>query len=149
MKNPVDRFLPLDAARHTADAYGNHAIDEFLAGRITRRELLRHASVIGLALAGGGVLLFVALSLQGLAMGTENTHEQVYWQTLTPDELLGRTNATRRSVNRTMAAAGALAAGLFLGLVGERLVLDGVILVFAAAALTAALSPLREAPERR
>jgi hypothetical protein len=79
-------------------------------------------------------------------MGTENSHEQVYWQTLTPDELLGRTNATRRSVNRTMAAAGALISGLLIGLVGDRLVLLGVIIVFAAAALTAVLSPLREAP---
>src|SRR5436305_14970233 len=32
------------------------------------------------------------------------------WQALTPDELLGRTNATRRSANRTMAALGALIA---------------------------------------
>lgn len=96
--------------------------------------------------AAGSVLLFIALSLQGLAMGTENSHEQVYWQTLTPDELLGRTNATRRSVNRTMAAAGALISGLLVGLVGDRLVLLGVIIVFAAAALTAVLSPLREAP---
>lgn len=45
MKTPADRFLApdaLDAARLTADAYGNHALDEFVAGRITRRELLRH-----------------------------------------------------------------------------------------------------------
>jgi hypothetical protein len=54
-------------------------------------------------------------------------------------------NATRRSVNRTMAALGALAAGLVVGLIGDRPTLIGVIIVFAAAALTAALSPLREA----
>lgn len=95
----------------------------------------------------GVVLLFVALALQGLAMGAENTHEQVFWQTLTPDELLGRTNATRRSVNRTMAAVGALASGLLVGLVGDRLVIVGVVVVFAAAALTAALSPLRSPAE--
>lgn len=98
--------------------------------------------------AVGGVLLFIALSLQGLAMGAENSHEQVYWQTLTPDELLGRTNATRRSVNRTMAAAGALMSGLLVGLLGDRIVLVGVIIVFAVAALVAALSPLREMPQR-
>ena len=62
MKNPADRqsalpFLPaLETARRSADSLGNHAIDEFLAGRLSRRELLRHASVIGLALAGGGLL---------------------------------------------------------------------------------------------
>ena len=59
----------------------------------------------------GDALLFVALSLQGLAMGVENSNEMGWWQALTPDELLGRTNATRRSVNRTMAALGALIAG--------------------------------------
>ncbi|WP_243061792.1 MFS transporter [Humibacter sp. RRB41] len=93
----------------------------------------------------GGVLLFVALALQGLAMGTENSPEQVLWQTLTPDELLGRTNATRRSANRTLAAIGALAGGFLVGLIGPRLTLVGMILVFAVAALTAVLSPLREA----
>jgi MFS family permease len=96
----------------------------------------------------GGVLLFVALSLQGLAMGAENSHEAGYWQSLTPDELLGRTNATRRSVNRTMAAIGALTAGLAIGLIGDRPILLGVILVFAAAAVTALLSPLRHAAQK-
>ncbi len=71
-----------------------------------------------------------------------------YWQALTPDHLLGRVNATRRSVNRTLGALGALAAGLLVGLIGDRITLIGVILVFAAAALIAALSPLREAPGR-
>jgi hypothetical protein len=44
-----------------------------------------------------------------------------------------------------MGALGALIAGLVVGLVGDRLTLIGVTIVFAAAALTAALSPLREA----
>ena len=93
----------------------------------------------------GDALLFVALGLQGLAAGVENSNEMGYWQTLTPDELLGRVNATRRSINRTMAALGALGAGLLVGLIGDRPTLIGVIVVFAAAALIAALSPLREA----
>jgi len=93
----------------------------------------------------GDALLFVALALQGLAAGVENSNEMGYWQTLTPDELLGRVNATRRSINRTMAALGALGAGLLVGLIGDRPTLIGVIVVFAAAALIAALSPLREA----
>lgn len=50
----------------------------------------------------GPTLLFIAIGLQGLAAGVENANEMGYWQTLTPDELLGRVNATRRSVNRTM-----------------------------------------------
>ena len=96
----------------------------------------------------GDALLFVALSLQGLAAGIENSNDMGYWQGLTPDELLGRVNATRRSVNRTMGALGALMGGLAVGLIGDRLTLIGVIIVFAAAALIAALSPLREAPIR-
>jgi len=95
--------------------------------------------------AVGDALIFVALSLQGLAMGMENSNEMSYWQALTPDQLLGRANATRRSVNRTMAALGALIAGLVVGLIGDRATLIGVIIAFAGAALIAALSPLREA----
>ena len=94
----------------------------------------------------GDVLLFVALPLQGFAAGIENSNEMGYWQALTPDELLGRANATRRSVNRTMAALGALIAGLAVGLIGNRPTLIGAVIAFAAAAVTAALSPLREAP---
>ena len=94
----------------------------------------------------GDVLLFVALPLQGLTAGIENSNEMGYWQALTPDELLGRANATRRSANRTMAALGALIAGLVVGLIGDRPSLIGVVIVFTAAALTAALSPLRVAP---
>ena len=97
------------------------------------------------ATAIGDALLFVALPLQGLAAGIENSNEMGWWQALTPDELLGRVNATRRSANRTMAALGALVAGLVVGLIGDRPALIGVIIVFAAAALIAALSPLHEA----
>jgi hypothetical protein len=45
-----------------------------------------------------------------------------------------------------MAALGALTAGLLVGLIGDRLTLFGGIIAFAAAVLTAALSPIREAP---
>jgi uncharacterized membrane protein YgaE (UPF0421/DUF939 family) len=47
-----------------------------------------------------------------------------------------------------MAALGALTAGLVVGLTGDRPVLIGVVIVFTAAALTAALSPLQEAPNK-
>lgn len=96
----------------------------------------------------GHTLLFAALALQGLAAGIENANEMGYWQALTPDELLGRVNATRRSVNRTIAAVGALVGGFCVGLIGERPTLIGVIVGFAAAALVAASSPLREATHR-
>ncbi|MGJ6979832.1 MFS transporter [Aestuariimicrobium soli] len=101
--------------------------------------------VVSLASPGviGGVLIVVALVLQGLAMGAENSPEQWLWQTLTPDELLGRTNATRRAGNRTLAAIGAMTGGLLVGLAGPRVTVVGVVVVFAIAALMAALSPVR------
>jgi MFS family permease len=100
------------------------------------------------AAPAGTVALFVALMLQGLAMGTENSPEQMLWQTLTPDRLLGRTNATRRAGNRTLAACGALVAGGAAGLVGERPALVGIAVIFAVAAAIAAFSPLRVSENR-
>lgn len=91
----------------------------------------------------GHVLLFAALGLQGLAAGAENANEMGYWQALTPDELLGRVNAARHSVNRTMAALGAVTAGLLVSAIGERLTLLGVTVVFAIAAATLGFSPMR------
>lgn len=91
------------------------------------------------------VLPFVALGVLGLAAGLENAHEMALRQQLTPDELLGRVNATGRSVNRTMAAVGALAAGASVAAVGERAVLGGVVLLFAIAAALAATEPVRTA----
>lgn len=91
----------------------------------------------------GHVLLFAAPGLQGLTAGAENANEMGYWQALTPDELLGRVNGARRSVNRTMAAVGAVIAGLLVSVIGERPTLIGVIIVFAIAAAIMAFSPLR------
>lgn len=93
--------------------------------------------------AAGHALLFAALALQGLAAGAENANEMGYWQALTPDELLGRVNAVRRSVNRTMAAVGAVIAGLLIGMIGERPTLIGVIVIFTIAVAIVAFSPLR------
>ncbi|WZH38019.1 MAG: MFS transporter [Microbacterium enclense] len=95
----------------------------------------------------GSALLFAALAVQGLAMGSENAAEQYLWQTLTPDALLGRSSATRRAGNRTLAAVGTLLAGLLVGVVGERPALIPIAALFAAAALIAWLSPLRRRAE--
>src|SRR5258705_10552286 len=73
MKNPANPRSALEAARRSADAHGNHAIDEFLAGRLTRRELLRYASVIGLSLAGGGLLAPREVRAPGAANGANAT----------------------------------------------------------------------------
>jgi hypothetical protein len=48
--------------------------------------------------------------------------------------------------HRALGPLGALIAGLAVGLIGDRPTLIGAVIAFAAAALTAALSPLREAP---
>ncbi|WP_250471429.1 ABC transporter substrate-binding protein [Caballeronia sp. GAFFF1] len=55
----------LELARGNAGELGNHAIDEFMAGRLTRRELLRHASVLGFALTAGGLFGMPAARAQG------------------------------------------------------------------------------------
>ncbi|WP_114814723.1 ABC transporter substrate-binding protein [Paraburkholderia kururiensis] len=65
MKTPADPSVVLELLRRHADGLGNHAIDEFLAGRLSRRELLRHASVIGLAFVGGGLLATPRARAQG------------------------------------------------------------------------------------
>ena len=52
MKRPQSRrplLCRLEALRPQAGDHGNHALDEFVAGRLTRRELLRYASAVGLA----------------------------------------------------------------------------------------------------
>ncbi|WP_019178927.1 MFS transporter [Microbacterium yannicii] len=89
------------------------------------------------------VALFAAMALQGFVGGLENANEMAYRQTVTPDALLGRTSATMRSANRTMAALGALAAGFTVAAVGVAPSLVGIVVVFAVAGAIALLSPLR------
>ncbi|CAG4912322.1 ABC transporter substrate-binding protein [Paraburkholderia gardini] len=76
MKNSADRHsarLALEAARNTAGELGQHALDEFAAGRLTRRELLRYAGVIGLSLAGGGLFASPRAHAQGTPRGANAT----------------------------------------------------------------------------
>jgi MFS family permease len=78
----------------------------------------------------GATLLSVALVLHGLAMGVENANDTGYWQFVTPDRLLGRATATRRSANRSAGALGAVLGGIALTVFDERLTLVGVVAVF-------------------
>ena len=89
------------------------------------------------------VPLFAALALQGFVAGLENANEMAYRQTVTPDGLLGRTSATMRSANRTMAALGALVAGFVVAAVGVAPALVAIVVVFALAGVIALASPLR------
>lgn len=94
-------------------------------------------------LPAGVVLLGGALVLQGLAMGVENANDTGYWQAITPDRLLGRANATRRSANRTAGALGAVLGGMALTVGDERLTLIGVAALSAVSVAIVCLSPVR------
>lgn len=100
---------------------------------------------VGLSLttAAHTAALFVALAVHGYAAGVENANEMGLWQVATPDGLLGRVNATRRSANRTVAVVGSLVGGAALVVAGERATVIGVAVVFGLAAVIVAVSPLR------
>ncbi|GHJ61092.1 MFS transporter [Nocardioides sp. OK12] len=91
----------------------------------------------------GVALLGAALALQGLAMGAENANDTGYWQLVTPDRQLGRANATRRSVNRTAGALGAILGGAALTVFDQGPTLLGIAAVFGISAVIVALSPIR------
>lgn len=72
MKNPTALGLSLAAARRDADELGNHAIDEFLAHRISRRDLLRYASALGcssIVLAASGLAVPARAQAAGAGSG--------------------------------------------------------------------------------
>ena len=91
------------------------------------------------------VVLGAAQALYGFAMGLEDPNEMGYWQARTPRELLGRVNASRRTVNRSVAVVGALLGGLLAAGLGHRGALALAALVFLVATVVAALSPVRGA----
>ena len=75
----------LAAARQDAGELGNHAIDEFLAQRISRRELLRYASVLGcssLVAAAGGLVM--PMSARAQAAGAPSANATIRVAHLTP-----------------------------------------------------------------
>jgi predicted MFS family arabinose efflux permease len=81
--------------------------------------------------------------LFGLSMGAENANEMSYWQTVTPDRLQGRMNATRRSINRSMLVIGAPLGGLLADTVGYRTMLWTAAAGFLIAAIFLGLSGFR------
>ncbi|WP_430591729.1 MFS transporter [Humidisolicoccus flavus] len=91
------------------------------------------------------VLVFTGFAVQGFAGGIENANEMSFRQAVTPDLLLGRVNGTMRSVNRTMAAGGALLGGVVATLLGVRITLFILVGVFLLAFCIALCSPLRSA----
>ncbi|MGH3098160.1 MAG: MFS transporter [Streptosporangiales bacterium] len=97
------------------------------------------AGVTGWVTFGAGQLLV------GLAMGAQNANEMGYWQTITPDRLQGRANATRRSVNRAMIVVGAPVGGLLADTIGVRTMLFVSAAGFLVVAGALALTPYRTA----
>ena len=84
MKKPLPLAQLLDATRREAGALGNHAIDEFRAGRLTRRELLRYASVMGLSSIVSGALGPLSRSAYAQAPNSAGTNATIRVAHLTP-----------------------------------------------------------------
>lgn len=93
----------------------------------------------------GAVVLGAGQLCHGWAMGVSNSHEMVFRQARTPDELQARTNTTLRSFNRAVIVLVSPVAGLLADQVGFRSVLAAAAVIFAASALMLALSPFRSA----
>ncbi|MGI8578260.1 MAG: MFS transporter [Nocardioidaceae bacterium] len=93
----------------------------------------------------GWVLFGAGELLLGFAMGTTNANEMGYRQSITPDHLQGRMNATMRSINRAMIVIGAPLGGLLADAFGFRTMLlaaaGGLLLV----AVGFGVSPFRHA----
>jgi predicted MFS family arabinose efflux permease len=99
--------------------------------------------------ASGAVVLLVLVSaaqfVYCLAMGIEDANDTGYRQAVTPDAIQGRMNSTIRTVNRVVYFFGALLTGLLVTFLGYRLTLGIGAIIFAAAVLVVAFSPLRTA----
>ncbi|GAA1139192.1 MFS transporter [Microbacterium aurantiacum] len=92
-----------------------------------------------LAVVAGAQLLY------GAAMGIEDANDISYRQSVAPDAIQGRMNATIRTVNRAVFLVGALAAGLLMSAFGFASTLVVGAVVFAVAAVVIVVSPLRDA----
>jgi MFS family permease len=93
----------------------------------------------------GWVLFVVGELLLGFAMGTTNANEMGYRQSITPDRLQGRMNATMRSINRAMIVIGAPLGGLLADAFGFRTMLLAAAGGFLLVAVAFGASPFRHA----
>lgn len=93
----------------------------------------------------GCVVIGLAQLAVGVSMGAENPNGMGYRQTVTPDHLQGRMNATMRSVNRAMIVVGAPLGGVLAVWLGYRPTLWIMALGFAVVALVLGLSKFRTA----
>lgn len=91
------------------------------------------------ALAGFGQLLF------GMAMGVEGPLEMGYQQAVTPDRLIARMTATRRSVNRGMIVIGAPLGGVIATVAGTNPALWAAAVFLLLASIVLLFSRFRDA----
>lgn len=101
-----------------------------------------------LAQTGTAITLAVISAAQFMycfAMGVEDTNDISYRQSVVPDAIQGRMNATIRTMNRIVFFFGTLLAGLILTIFGCRVTIGIGAGVFLLAALTIVFSPMRNA----
>ncbi|KUO09446.1 MFS transporter [Streptomyces sp. DSM 15324] len=100
-----------------------------------------------LAQSGPWALASVAFAYftVSLAIGIESPVEMSYRQSVTPDRLRGRMNATIRSMNWGMVAVGAPLGGILADRMGHRFALVTALVGAVAQALALAVSPTRRA----
>jgi MFS family permease len=122
----------------------------FGVGRVT---IASHA---GMALAvavvalssghwAGWIVFGVGELILGISMGVSNANEMGYRQSITPDHLQGRSNATMRSINRAMIVIGAPLGGLLADAIGFRIVLWFSVAGFLMVAAGLSATPYRHA----
>jgi MFS family permease len=90
-------------------------------------------------------LLAAGQFLVGLGMGVEGPVEMSYQQGVTPDRLQGRTNTTKRSVNRAAVVVGAPLGGVLVDSAGYPAALVTGVTGLAVGAVALLVSPLRHA----
>lgn len=120
------------------------------AGRLMVGERLAEPfawTLAPLAVSGpaGWAMVAGAQFLVWVALGTSGPSEMAYRQSITPDRLQGRVNATIRSLNWGMFTLGAPVGGLLSTELGYRATLWLAIAGMAASAVVATLSPMRTA----
>lgn len=83
--------------------------------------------------------------LLGLSLGAGNAGEMAYKQSITPDHLQGRSNATMRSINRAMIVFGAPLGGVLGDAIGLRAMLWIAVVGFVIIACWLSGTPYRDA----
>jgi MFS family permease len=120
------------------------------AGRVVIASIVGNGTAWAVIASGrpgwaGWIVFGAGQFLLGLTMGTSNANEMGYLQSITPDHLQGRSNATRRSINRAMIVVGAPLGGVLADTVGYRPMLYAAAVGFGLVSVILALSPYRHA----